>query len=259
MRGADLAVAQQRFEEQQRCSIDEQRAILTGLSHCLQQTRSQRGAYLRNLTPAIPGKTFSSAIDLGITTAPSLKGSKMRWHSQLSAAEKSKPVAEWLPPYGEADSEMLLPLHTPIDRSAHNNVLVRRATMQTPRAFNDFLGSLCLGYLSLACGDTTCHDRSCRPRSQSSLCLKYHFPYWFVTYAISILIRVRQNSGPEIVLRMPKVRPANSDVFYFACTGNTDGMRYLFQSGLASPDDVEHGTGISALHAGRPRQLEGLN
>ncbi|KAL9607121.1 MAG: hypothetical protein Q9167_007934 [Letrouitia subvulpina] len=54
--------------------------------------------------------------------------------------------------------------------------------------------------------------------------------------------------GPEFLLRMPKVRPANSDLFHFACTGNLEGMRSLFRHGLATPFDIEYGTGLTALH-----------
>jgi len=169
--------------------------------------------------------------------------------SEFSAAEKYRHIAGWLLPCGESDSKVLLPLHTTPDSPEHHSMSCRRANVRTPRAFNDYLGSLCLGYLNIACRDSTCYRQSCRPKSKSSFCLKYHFPHWFLPYAVSIFFQLSKTSGPEIVLRMPKVRPANADVFYFACTGNIDGMRSLFKSGLASPHDVEYGTGLSALHA----------
>lgn len=256
-RGERLAVTQQRIEEQQRCSIDEQRAILSGLAYCLQQTRSARRGPFSNPTPEQATEAFSSAVDQRPPTSSGSRTPKMHFNPHLSNAGINKPVTEWLPQHGVDDSKTLLPLHTANDHSRQNNLLFRRANMRTPRALKDFVGSLCMGYLNIACTDSTCHDPSCRPKSKSSLCLKYHFPHWFLSYAISIFVRLSQTAGPEIMLRMPKVRPPNADVFYFACTGNIDGMRYLFKSGLASPDDVEYGTGLSALHASiKPSETE---
>jgi len=248
-RGESLAVSQKRIEEQQRCSIDEQRAILSGLTYCLQQTRLDPGCSFPNRNHGNPSEAVSSAIDSSKPADSFSKASRMRSTSKLPLPEKFRPFSEWLPPYGESDTKALLPLHAQTHRPKHNNLLFRKANVRTPRAFNDFIGSLCVGYLNLACKDSSCHDQSCRPKSKSSYCLKYHFPHWFLSYAISVFFQLSGSSGPEIVIRMPKVRPANSDVFYFACTGNIDGMRSLFKSGLASPDDVEYGTGVSALHA----------
>ena len=74
------------------------------------------------------------------------------------------------------------------------------------------------------------------------------FPYWLLSYALTILYTLSNRTGPELLLRMPKVRPANSDIFHFACTGNLEGMRSLFRHGLATPFDIEYGTGLTALH-----------
>ena len=152
--------------------------------------------------------------------------------SQFSAAEKCEHIAGLLPPPGESNSKTLLPLDT-TPGSEHHGMSCRRANIRTPRAFNGYLGSLCMGYLNLSCRESKCYHQSCRPKSKSSLCLKYHFPYWFLPYAISIFFQLTERSGPELVPRVPKVRPASSDVFYFACTGNIDGMQALFKSGLA--------------------------
>jgi hypothetical protein len=53
--------------------------------------------------------------------------------------------------------------------------------------------------------------------------------------------------GPEMIIRVLRVVPSTSDAFLYACNGNIEGMKYLLNNGMASPMDVEHGTGFSLL------------
>lgn len=140
----------------------------------------------------------------------------------------------------------LLPIH-----NRHVEPLVRepyRRVLTTPKFLQNFLGFLCLVYLH---GE---HRRPCRClrlcdcTTTKSLSMTFQLPHWLLSYALTVLYTVSNRVGPEFLLRTPRVRPANSDVFHFACTGNIEGMRSLFRHGLATPFDIEYGTGLTALH-----------
>ena len=61
--------------------------------------------------------------------------------------------------------------------------------------------------------------------------------------------------GPRVALSLPRVVPDNAEIFSCAVRGDLDGMKSLFERGLASPFDIGIGTGRSPLHVSTRRQL----
>jgi ankyrin repeat protein len=123
----------------------------------------------------------------------------------------------------------------------------KRAHHRTPARLNRALGSLFVGYTSLPFLSPPCNEKRCRKRSSPSVRVNYYFPPWFAMRAL-VFMATQFNTGPEFLLRVTRICPPNAEIFFFAETGNVEGMKSLFQKGFASPYDVEYGTGVSALH-----------
>jgi hypothetical protein len=85
--------------------------------------------------------------------------------------------------------------------------------------------------------------------------MNYYFPPWFLRRVFMIMAAYSDQGGPELLLRIPRLRSPNADIFLFAKTGNTDGIKTLFRAGLASPMDLEYGTGVSPLYVRHPMLL----
>lgn len=146
---------------------------------------------------------------------------------------------EWTGVRTEKPSQSLLPVHSrQIDPQIQEPC---EHFITTPKALQNFLGFLCLIYLH---GQ---HRRPCRClqlcncTTYTSLTMTFQFPYWLLSYALTMLYTFNNKVGSELLFRIPKVRPANSDLFHFACTGNLEDMRFLFRNGLATPFDIEYG------------------
>ena len=55
-------------------------------------------------------------------------------------------------------------------------------------------------------------------------------------------------AGPVASLEVRRTIPGDAEIFAYAKSGNVDGMKSLFQRGLASPHDVQYDSGVTALH-----------
>jgi ankyrin repeat protein len=123
----------------------------------------------------------------------------------------------------------------------------QRRHIRSPAKLNRLLGSLFVGYTSLPFLSPACNEKRCKKRSSPSIRVNYYFPNWFMMRALVFAATQNANS-PEMLLKVIRMVPPNSEIFYYAETGNVAGMSDLFRRGLASPRDVEYGTGVSALH-----------
>lgn len=54
--------------------------------------------------------------------------------------------------------------------------------------------------------------------------------------------------GPQLSLCVPRIIPNESDVFNYSIDGNINGLKKLFQAGLASPLDIARCFGYTPLH-----------
>ena len=115
------------------------------------------------------------------------------------------------------------------------------------RRSRSVLNTLFVGYSGLPFFTASCDQKACRRRSRSSLRFTFYFPSWFLARAILANAAYSPNSGPEFLLRVPKIIPPRSDIFHFAETGNLQGIQDLFERGLASVHDIDM-SGSTVLH-----------
>jgi hypothetical protein len=114
--------------------------------------------------------------------------------------------------------------------------------------FNRMMGSLFVGYTALPLLTPPCNKSYCHRRERSSIHINYYFPTWFLMRVFMFMAAYSTEGGPEMQIKMPRLRSSKDDIFLFAGTGNVDRIKMLFQRGLASPMDIEFETGLSVLH-----------
>ncbi|MCJ1292557.1 hypothetical protein MMC34_004108 [Xylographa carneopallida] len=73
------------------------------------------------------------------------------------------------------------------------------------------------------------------------------FSYYFPTWLLARVFMGNITPAPEMLLRVGNVIPSRSSVFHHAMLGSVDGIKKLFDQGLASPFDVAE-SGSSVLH-----------
>ena len=110
-----------------------------------------------------------------------------------------------------------------------------------------FLNTLFIGYSGLPFFTASCDQKACFRRSRSSMRFTFYFPSWFLARAVLANAAYSPHSGPEFLLRVPKIIPPRSDIFHFAETGNLQGIQNLFERGLASVHDLDM-SGSTVLH-----------
>jgi hypothetical protein len=126
----------------------------------------------------------------------------------------------------------------------------REWRFRTPRILEQFIGSLFIGYSGLPVLRPPCNERTCHLRSQPLTYVTYFFPKWFLSRMVSFMMTVTPLAGPVASLKVQRTVPGSADIFTFAKLGDVDGIRTLFENGLASPHDVHFDSGITPLHVG---------
>lgn len=125
-----------------------------------------------------------------------------------------------------------------------------RQRTRSPSTLDGVLGILFMGYTGFPISLPTCNIRTCRSQRGFSAQLTYYFPWWFVARAVVTSLSLGKPQGPEFTLRMPRVVPETAPIFSLVRAGNIDGIKYLFQNGLASPFDIGGAMGATPLHVG---------
>ena len=123
----------------------------------------------------------------------------------------------------------------------------RQGCLQSARWLENIVGSLFVGYAGLPRFFNKCDIKSCRRSSQTALCIHYVFPAWLMQRVLLTKIDFSQNRGPELLLRVLRVRPINAPIFDAMIPNNIDIVRHLLRSGEASVLDVSS-SGESPLH-----------
>ena len=113
-----------------------------------------------------------------------------------------------------------------------------RSSKRTPELLDRFLGVLFIQYFGLPYTNERCDDSGCSQCSVSNIRLVYHFPIWFLMRALVVLLRYSPASGPEAIIRIPRIISQSSRIFTAAVTGDVVEMREMFSRGLGSPMDV---------------------
>ena len=139
----------------------------------------------------------------------------------------------------------------------------------SPGFLERLVGKLFLGYAGLSSVFRSCTVLECRQDSSKLAKVTYRFPSWFWQRAINFEFSYTSSTGPELLLRLPYVRPAHSEWFICARMGDADGLKRLLHNGqagrtLRSPHwyglresanwvlvhDVDSTFGLTALHVG---------
>ena len=127
----------------------------------------------------------------------------------------------------------------------------RRSRFRSPSLLDNVLGSHSVGYHTSPWAAQTCNSPSCRHRSKK-FTYTYTFPQWLWSRMLLAHLAYNQNKGPELCLRMLRVRSTNSDIFRLfrgPCQADEmimTGVRRLFDSGESSVLDIDE-EGASVL------------
>ena len=124
-----------------------------------------------------------------------------------------------------------------------------RQQLRTPHFMDQVIGSLLIGYSGISVTKANCNEFACKQRSYPSVHFTYFFPYWFLSRIITLSVRATASQGPELCLKVPRVRGRTEAVFRAAVSGDVEHMKSLLIKGFASPLDVSSSSGLSALHA----------
>lgn len=125
----------------------------------------------------------------------------------------------------------------------------KRGRIRSPYYLNAAFGSLLVGYSARPWVSRTCDDTDCRDRS-TKITYTYTFPQWFTNRMVSLRMAYDQSRGPELCLRVVKVRPHHVG-FFRACMRGTEEVairhiKVLLIDGESSVLDVDP-DGQSAL------------
>lgn len=88
----------------------------------------------------------------------------------------------------------------------------RRSQLKSPRSLNALLGSIFVGYQASPWSAQTCSNSDCRRRSKR-LTYVYSFPRWFVARILLVNMAYDQSKGPELNLRVMRMRPSDTGIF----------------------------------------------
>ena len=113
---------------------------------------------------------------------------------------------------------------------------------RSPTFMATIVGSLFLGYNAVPWFSPKCDRTFCRGDS-SKLTYTYAFPRWFVDRVLILKISNTAVRGPELCLRLARVRPGNSKIFQAAIDWSDEvavhHIRRLLRAGEASVLDVD--------------------
>lgn len=124
----------------------------------------------------------------------------------------------------------------------------RERRIRTPQMLEYFIGALFVNYSGLPVVAPPCNERNCHLRAQPLAQVTYFFPTWLLSRMISFMMTITPLAGPVASLKVSRTVPGSADIFTFAKLGDVRGMRRLFESGLASPHDVDFQSGVTPLH-----------
>ncbi|KAF7624552.1 hypothetical protein F9C07_2281110 [Aspergillus flavus] len=124
--------------------------------------------------------------------------------------------------------------------------LQRKST--SPALLNRVLGRLFVGYSGLPFLSPKCSFQACEKSRASQVSLEYWFPLGLLS---SSIVRLQVGYQPNIgtLLQLDTLRrvPDTAQCVSYALNGDIEGLKYLFENGLASPRDVSATRGYSVL------------
>lgn len=112
----------------------------------------------------------------------------------------------------------------------------RKLRFRSPGFLDAVFGSLFLGYQASPWFSQGCRNGRCR---RSSTRLQYMFPKWFVKRSVALTISCSQPKGPELILRVLRLRPNDAFIFVCADRGYYHELKRLLENGEASVVDID--------------------
>ena len=124
----------------------------------------------------------------------------------------------------------------------------KRRRFMTPELVKNIIGALFIGYTGRPMLED-CSEKNCQDHSARLLELTYYFPIWIVSRVIFLIIGIPHTGSPTFGLVVRKVIPFSSEPYFFqmASSGNTEGIKSLFESCQADANDLSD-TGNTALN-----------
>ena len=126
----------------------------------------------------------------------------------------------------------------------------RRSRFRSPSLLGNVIGSFSVRYHASPWAAPTCNSPSCRHHSRMST-YTYAFPQWLWNRILLAHLAYSQSRGPELCVRLIRVRPNDSDIIRFFHGADhfyedvTTKVKRLFDNGEASVLDVdENGTSV---------------
>ncbi|RHZ48189.1 ankyrin repeat domain-containing protein [Aspergillus thermomutatus] len=118
----------------------------------------------------------------------------------------------------------------------------------SPALVGRVLGCLFVGYAGIPLLSPKCTVQSCNKSRARSLSLEYWFPLGSLSSAILRLqVGYQPNIGTLLHLDTLRRVPDTAQCVSFALSGDIEGLKHLFVSGLASPRDISSTRGYSVL------------
>lgn len=123
----------------------------------------------------------------------------------------------------------------------------RKLNLTTPTIMQGVLGKMFIGYSGLPLLKERCDFRGCQHQRKASATIEYWFPSWFVSMNLKLCYTYSPRIGPEFLLSTTNRVADDSQSISFAMEGNIDGLKHLFNSGLAGPRDVSDSRGYTLM------------
>jgi Ankyrin repeats (3 copies) len=127
-----------------------------------------------------------------------------------------------------------------------------RWLFQSPRALNQVLGQLFIGYAGLPVFKADCPNQKCTNQYRRQMQVSYTFPGWMLLKTVNVAAAMTHNNEPSLGLTVKnRVAPTDATediIFTFARNGNVGAIIDLFKQRKASPNDVSAEAGQTPLH-----------
>ena len=210
------------------------------------QTLMLRGSQQAEVPPSIPGENYDAqALQTG-------SGSEILvTSSAIDKSPSSRSIAVVRPYVLNLESTRSL-CQQDCDCSWHG-----QSRFRSPGYMRNLFGSFMIGYSISPWTTRECDNTDCRGRS-TWITYTYAFPEWLFSQMIILKLAYYQSRGPELCLRMVRVRSGNDGIFRLAINSKVDVTRMsanyigsLFDRGIASVFDVDP-DGRSALQVRKP-------
>lgn len=128
----------------------------------------------------------------------------------------------------------------------------RKLRVTVPGILESIFGKAFIGYTGLPILNNRCDFRGCRDQQKSAVTMEYWLLWWFVSKNLRLYIKDLSPTGPQLQLSTARRVSDASQSIAFAMQGNIEGLKYLFDQGLASPRDVSNSRGYSLVRVSQP-------